>query len=225
MKNPPSKELLQAIAVTAELTGTEISEVAARVMADDLAMYPEEQVMGALVRCRKELRGRMSIADVISRLDDGRPGPDEAWAIVGPCLADEGATFVWNEEIKRAFSVCMPLAQDRVAARLAFRETYERAVREARDAGEPVRWTVSLGWRVQERTGPLLEAVRKGRLTIEHAKQLCPPESDMTPERLISMAKNVVEDKTKLVEERRRPPGYVYKPGERMDNGEFKVAI
>ena len=70
----PSKALLQAIAVTAELTGTQLSEGAARVLAADVAPYPEKQVMGALVRCRKELRGRLTVADIIARLDDGRPG-------------------------------------------------------------------------------------------------------------------------------------------------------
>jgi hypothetical protein len=69
-----SSRLSEAVAVTLELTGTTLSEVAARMMADDLARYPEQQVMGALTRCRRELKGRLTIADVISRLDDGRPG-------------------------------------------------------------------------------------------------------------------------------------------------------
>ena len=78
----PSSKLNEAIAVTAELTGTVLSKVAAQVMAEDLARYPEAQVMGALTRCRRELKGRLTIADVISRLDDGRPGVEEAWAML-----------------------------------------------------------------------------------------------------------------------------------------------
>ena len=75
-------ELLQALAVTAELTGTELSEPAARVMANDLAAYPVQQVLGALTRCRRELKGRLTVAAILERLDDGRPGPNEAWAMI-----------------------------------------------------------------------------------------------------------------------------------------------
>ena len=69
----PTENLLKAIAVTAELTDTDLSESAARVMAEDLAVFPENQVLGALVKCRRELKGRLRIGDVIDRLDDGRP--------------------------------------------------------------------------------------------------------------------------------------------------------
>ena len=75
-------ELAEALAVTAELTGTELSVAAAKVMATDLAAYPRQQVLGALARCRRELKTRLTMAAVIERLDDGRPGAEEAWAMI-----------------------------------------------------------------------------------------------------------------------------------------------
>ena len=170
----PSKSLLEAIAVTAELTGTELSKHAARVMAEDLATYPEQQILGALVRCRRELRARLTIADIVARLDDGRPGPEEAWSICSVAVGDEGATIVWTEEMRAAMGVALPLHTDRIAARMAFKEAYERALQRARNDGTPCQWGVSLGWREDGRTGPIVEAIRQGRLAPEAAIPLIP---------------------------------------------------
>lgn len=157
----PSTQLLQAIAVTAELTRTQLSEMAARVMAQDLAEYPEHQVLAALVRCRRELRGQMTIADVLNRLDDGRPGAEEAFAML-PQSEDE--SVVWTEEMAGAWGVAS-CAVDRVAARMVFKEVYTKAVQAARDEHKPVKWTASLGRDPRLRDQALQAAVEKKRLT------------------------------------------------------------
>lgn len=169
-----NKEILQALGVVCELTGTKLSEAATRVFADDLSLYPEEQVLGALARCRKEIRGRLTLTDVISRLDDGRPGPEEAWAIISSALADERITVVWTDEMALASGPARAIIEDRVAARMAFLESYRRLVQLARDDGEPVKWSQSLGYDVHARAGPLLEAVRLGRLPESHVAKLLP---------------------------------------------------
>ena len=172
----PGQGLLQAIAVTAELTGTEISETAARVMAEELARYPEPWVVAALKRCQRELRSRMTLADVLARLDDGRPGPEEAWAL---CPRDEYSTVVWTEEMCAASGVARPLIAegDDVAARMAFLERYRQEVQKAREEARPPRWTASLGWDVQGRETAVLEAVRSGRLTTDYAMAILPPQA------------------------------------------------
>lgn len=168
-----SKTLLQAIAVTAELTGTQLSEAAARVFASDLAAYPENQVMGALTRCRKEVRGRLTLQDVIGRLDDGRPGAEEAWAMLPK---DEASSCVWTDEMCQAWGVALPLIEegDTVAGRMAFLERYRALVMQARDASESVKWTPSLGHDPHGRESALLEAAEKGRLTAQHVAKLLP---------------------------------------------------
>lgn len=175
----PSEELLKAIAVTAELTGTQLSAAAARVMADDLATYPEHQVMGALTRCRRELKGRLTVADVVSRLDDGRPGAEEAWAMLPK---DEATTAVWTEEMTTAYGVAAPLiGEDNVAARMAFKEAYLSAVTKARGEGRPVKWTATLGHDVHGREAVLREAVKHGRLFAEYVSALLPHRDDPAP--------------------------------------------
>jgi bacterioferritin-associated ferredoxin len=165
-----AKELLEAIAVCAALTQTQMPEAAARAMAEDLARYPHFHVLGALTRCRRELRGRMTLADVIERLDDGRPGPQEAWAIVAPTFANEGPTVVWTDEMAEAMGVAQKCG-DVVAARMAFLESYRTLCQRSRDAGAPAHWTPSLGWDKNGRDGPLLDAVAAGKLPAAHIEQ------------------------------------------------------
>lgn len=166
-----SPELLKALAVTAELTGTEMSPEAAKVMAEDLSAFPEQQVFGSLTRCRRELRSRLTLADIITRLDDGRPGADEAWASVPH---SEEQTVVWTNEMIASWSVAEPLLclGDEVAARMAFKQAYDRAVSEARTERKPPQWQVSLGWDKAGRESVIARAVELKRISVERAQKL-----------------------------------------------------
>jgi hypothetical protein len=167
-----ANDLLQAIAVTAELCGTQLSEPAARVFLVDLSKYPIQQVLGALVRCRRELKGRLTLADVISRLDDGRPGPEEAWAAVAKL--DEGSTIVWTYEMQQAHAKCEAVMDDRVAARMAFLERYRYLCQFARDSSIPVQWIVSPGHDAGGREAAIVEAVELGRIAPDRVQQYLP---------------------------------------------------
>ena len=187
-RNRDRIELLHALAVTAELTGSEFSEAAARVMADDLEAYPLAQVLGALTRCRRELRGRLALAAIIERLDDGRPGPNEAWAMVPQ---DEATSVVMTDEIAEAFGVAAPLlrAGQIIAARSAFIESYTAAIAKARSEHRPLRWFPSLGQDPTTRAQALEEAVRKGRLTAGHAHAVLPtPDREQTAATIHALA-------------------------------------
>ncbi len=169
----PSTELLQAVAVTAELCGRTFSEGAARMFVNDLSGFPEQAVLKALARCRREVKGILTIQDVVSRIDDGRPGPEEAWAQIP---LDESQSVVWTDEMAQAFGIARGLLGngEKVAARMAFKEAYLRLVSEARDAGRAVAWTPSLGYDKHGRDAALSEAVAQGRLSYEHAVDICP---------------------------------------------------
>ena len=168
-----SEALLQAIAVTAELTNTQLSTVAARVMAEDLARYPQNQILDALTRCRREIKGKLTIHDVLSRIEDGRPEAEEAWASIP---TSESMTVVWTEETAQAFGVAYPLIRqdEMIPARMAFLESYRKLVRKARDKGRTVRWTVSLGQDPHGRETVLLEAARLGRVPVDYVQGLLP---------------------------------------------------
>lgn len=167
-------EILKAVAVTAELTGTEITEIAAKVFATDLAEYPKPAVMAALTRCRRELKGRLTLADVLNRIAemDGRPSADEAWAM---CPMSEAATVVWTDEMAQAWGVALPvLADDTTAARMAFKRAYEKAVDEARQNNIAPKWRASLGHDQSARESAVRQAVDLGRLSVDQAAKLLP---------------------------------------------------
>jgi hypothetical protein len=184
----PSSTLLEAVAVTAELCGRVFSEPAARVFVADLGGYPEPQVLRALQRCRKEVRGVLTVADVVSRIDDGRPGPDEAWSMIP---RSEQESVVWTDEMAAAYAVCSAAMADgnMQAARMAFREAYKTKVDAARSDAVPVRWTPCLGWDVAGRETVLRKAAEMGRLSHEHAAELLPAPA---PSRKIAALEGVV---------------------------------
>lgn len=165
-----SVQLIQAVAVTAELCGRVFTEAAARVFVDDLSGFDEALVMAALARCRREVRGVLTTQDVVSRIDDGRPGPDEAWASIPH---DEAQSVVWTDEMAKAWGIAMS-APDRTSQRLAFREAYQAEVARARDAGRRPNWTASLGHDQRQRESAIRDALDRGRIGLEYAREFMP---------------------------------------------------
>lgn len=171
---PASKALIQAIAVTAELCGKVYTPAAAAMLAADLDGFDERAVTAALTRCRKELDGKpFNVAAVIARIDDGRPGPQEAWSMMP---VDEAQSVVWTAEMCQAWAIAAPLLDGRgnIAARMAFIEAYGKALTTVRDQRLPATWTPSLGHDQRGREQALSQAVEKGRLSIGHARKLAP---------------------------------------------------
>ena len=169
----PDSALAAAISLTAEVCGKALSLAAAGMLADDLGDFNESVVMDALARCRLELQGPLKMSDILARIADGRPDIDEAWAMMPQ---NEYASVVWTDEMAQAWGAVLPLldAGDVGGARTAFRETYAKAVLEARIRREPAHWTPSLGSDVAGRERALLDALRKRRLSFSHVKQLLP---------------------------------------------------
>jgi xanthine dehydrogenase iron-sulfur cluster and FAD-binding subunit A len=103
----------------------------------------------------------------------GHPTANEAWALV-LSSHDEAQTVVWTEQIAEAAGIVQPIldAGDEVGARMAFRDAYERILRERPDSP---RWFPSLGNDPVRRQDALDRAVAAGRLSGHHAAGLLPP--------------------------------------------------
>lgn len=170
-------KLAMAICATAEAVGHTISATAAEVMASDLASYPAETISAALRACRFELKGnnrKLTLSEIVDRIHarDGRPGEEEAWAIA--LLAfDESATVLMTDEIHAALAVARPVMElgDKVGARMAFKDAYNRAMAAARRDLVPARWTPSFGSDPAGRLLALQEGVRLGRLPAAEAEE------------------------------------------------------
>lgn len=168
-----SSKLIEGLGIAFEIIGTrEMSPRALQDFAQELAAYPEPAVMSALSRCKREVKGHLTLADVISRIEDGRPGAEEAWAMVPK---DEFSSVVWTDEMRGAFGTVRHLIEeDPIAARMAFREVYLKLITEARAARQPARWEPSLGLNPSTHAPALKEAQAKGRMTAEHVATLLP---------------------------------------------------
>lgn len=173
--------IVQELATAAAITGTDLHEVALRAMAEDLAQYPLEAVVSAIRKARREVKGRLVLADVIDRIEhaDGHPGPEEAWALV-PVSEDDST--VWTDEIAQAAGIAHPLIArgDLVAARLAFKDAYSRLLEKAREERRTPVWRPSLGRDRRLREAALTKAIELQRLTRDRAQAYL-PEPDAAP--------------------------------------------
>lgn len=173
-------EIAKAILVTYELVGQSLSDEAAKTILDELSAYPENHVFMALTRCRKELR-KLTLADILDRIPSGHPGVEEAWGLVSALLGNEEATVVWTDEMREAYGAAVPLKDDLIAARMAFKEVYSKAMGQARADRKAVAWKVSLGLDPHGRQAVIEQAVELGRLKYEHAQKLIPDFSMPSP--------------------------------------------
>lgn len=164
-------ELVDAITLTAEVCGQALSRAAAEIIADDLVGFSEEDVLTALAVCRLQLQGPLRVAEIVLRLEDGRPTPEEAWAMVP---RDETVSVVWTDEVARAWGVALPLLEngDYQAAQTVFCEAYIKDIVDARMRRDPIQWVPSLGSDAAARERVLRDAVAQGRLTAAHADVL-----------------------------------------------------
>jgi hypothetical protein len=167
-------EVLKALAVTIELTGSELSENGARMLADDLDGFNPDHVMGALKRIRYD-GVRVTLGNIMSRLDDGRPQAEEAWAMLPK---DEYGSAALTDEMSEAMGVALPLMQegDHIAARMAFKECYTKLVSLAREQKRPTKWFMSIGSDQHQREAALIDATRKNRIAVDHAVKFLAPE-------------------------------------------------
>ena len=128
-EKPKALQILEAVAVAAELTGTELSDVAKGAMVEELAAHDLQTVLNALNRCRKELTGRLTLAAILQRLETGLPSADEAFGMLLEGWRNEDLTVVVPEIAMQAAgngAYELFAANDKTGARMAFRESYER---------------------------------------------------------------------------------------------------
>lgn len=172
MRPCEDEKLLEVVITTGEIYGKQVSLAAVVMFLADLDGYSSDQISMALAKCRKDLKTFPSVSDVIARINDGRPGVEEAWAMIPK---DENRSVVWTKEMAEAFGVCRCLLQDDpIAARMAFKETYLRLTSEARMQNKPIEWQPSLGLDIDGREDVLKIAFEKQQLTFEHVRSILP---------------------------------------------------
>lgn len=167
MRTEDKGDFTKLLAATMAVYERQITSGFVDIFFSALGQYPLEVVREALNRHLQDPEGGRFApkpADLIrqvvtAKASDGRPGRDEAWAIAQKSM-DEDETVLTSEEILEALSIARPLLEglnDKVAARMAFVEAYDRIVGVKRAAGEKFEWFVSLGDN-KERRAPAIKA-------------------------------------------------------------------
>ena len=174
-------DLLESIKGTYAVLGQDMTDLGLELMAEDLAPYPLEHILQALARCRKELK-RLTLSDILDRIPGRHPGPEEAWAIVSASMRDDSITIIWTDEMRLSFGIAHAIAEDPVAARMAFKEQYSQLVSEARAFGDTPQWSASLGSDKAQRELAILEGVKHGRLSEAYAQKILPRDAISTEE-------------------------------------------
>lgn len=120
-------------------------------------------------------RGRFFplVADIRAKIPgEKRLSADEAWALCLKSL-DEWATVVVSDVIMAARAIALPILDDgdKIGARMAFREAYDRILA---DRGGQQGWYISLGYDKTSREEVALEAVQAGMIDMEAVVALVP---------------------------------------------------
>jgi hypothetical protein len=143
----------------------------------NLESYPLDAVLRAISKHVAASEFAPTPAAILKHLpkeSDGRPEVDEAWAIALRSR-DERDTVVWTDEIAEAWSVAQSVIDgDEIGARMAFKAAYLRITEQSRGVNRPVQWVVSQGFDAARREAVVTQAVREGRLQLEHAQAAVP---------------------------------------------------
>ena len=191
----PAEKIIQAITVTAELTGTQLSANAAAVMAEDLLAYPLDKVLIAFERCRRELKGRLTLAAILERIDDGWQSAEEAFNTLVAGWENESLSILTTHTAMHAAESASALfnAGDKYRAGLAFKTAYERIVSEKKAKGMQPDWYVSAGLDKEQLAQLVTEAMATGKIASDYALALLPAGE----ERMNIEAGNLLTDKQK----------------------------
>ena len=175
MNTTEKESFIDMLQTTVELYGSKLTAGSVSIWTAVMGKYDFEDVRDALAMHIANSPHAPKPSDLINFINakDGRPGADEAWAMVPH---NESVSAVLSQEMLTAMGSSNPLLDegDAVAARMAFKSAYTRLVNEARAISRPAEWFPSLGDDKFGRQEVIKEAVRLGRLSINHATKLLP---------------------------------------------------
>ena len=200
------------IAGTAEIIGQGLNQTAIAIMCEDLAEWEFNDIQAALTACRREVKGRLSLKDIIDRLPkkgDELPSADELWGQVLEYLTDEYKTFVLPEMALIALESTkggvreLVISKDIVAARKAFIAAYERA---SQGFNGKVKYAVRLGTDKQNQADTIKTAYLEKKITKEMAAiylpeideilGLLPPHNPENKEKINKFIAGLIDKKT-----------------------------
>jgi hypothetical protein len=142
-----------------------------------LQSFPKGSVLASAQRYIMSNKFKPQLADIVAgctaQLDGNWPSADEAWGLM-PKSEHESAML--TTEMSQAMAAASPLLEDgdKVAARMTFRETYNRLVERAKIEGRDPSYYPSFGTDPHGRVSMLANAVNAKQITLDRATEALP---------------------------------------------------
>lgn len=139
--------------------------------------FPDGAVRASAVRYVTSNHFKPQLADIIKGCEAQSEGlwmgADEAWALMPKSESDSA---MLTDEIAQAMAAASALLEmgDKVAARMAFKDAYNRLIEKAKVEGRQPRFFPSFGSDPLGRVTMLSNAVMKKQITLEHATTALP---------------------------------------------------
>jgi len=175
MKDRDREEFFNFLEGCGEVYNKPVKENQAEIFFNALADYEFASVEKAFNKHIRTNRFFPTPADIIGNMPSdnfaGHIGADEAWTLAVKAM-DEGATVILNSEILQAREVAMDIyhSGDKVGARMAFRDAYNRITL---NSGKPT-WFVSLGHDKDSRESEIAKAYEAGLISYTQVKKYLP---------------------------------------------------
>ena len=139
---------------------------------DELKKFPPEQVHKAYVKLRNTC-SRVPMPGQVKNIIYNYPSGDEAWSML-PMSEDDNA--IWCEPMRTAWSQCRDLRNsgDEMAARMAFKSSYETIVLDFKYNNSNPKWEITRGSNKTNYDELLKKGVERGWLSEDTAKKWSP---------------------------------------------------
>lgn len=159
---PLKGDTVKMIVLTSEICGgARWSDEVGEYIKAHIEHYGDAAVRHALKRCQLEVKGLLSLADIIARIPDGRPPVAVAYAQVSGSEAD---TFITTDEVLAAWGIASQTDGDKFAQRSAFDAAYKEICAGNRINGVFPKQIVSIGHDKARAKAAIEAGVKQGLL-------------------------------------------------------------
>jgi hypothetical protein len=163
MNQEQKNQVIEMLAIQYEMKEQSVSENVISYIIKQLEPYGYDPVMKALDKLGKESSYKINLAEIIKRIDDGRPSAQVAWSEI-PKSEIESKVLTKEQNIALCAVSAMIDSGDMIPARMAFIEKYNELVEESRANAEPVKYVLASGFDKQGRIDAVSDAVQSGKL-------------------------------------------------------------
>lgn len=157
------QKIIDMLIIQAEMKEQSMSDAVISYLVTELEPYGFEPVITALRKLGKESVFKINLAEIIKRIDDGRPSAQVAWSEYP--MNEEDSALLTEEQQKAFCSVSHLLyVNDPIPARMAFIKKYNQLIEESRASAVPVKYVLSNGSYKQGRIDAVKIGVQEGKL-------------------------------------------------------------